>query len=81
MKGGLLASCMAELLSQKINDEEEGVKPKSCRRCLSHISSLVRTTMARYSASVEDPDTFICFLDFHEIKESPRKTRILFDES
>ena len=29
--------------------------------------------MALYSASTEDLETIDCFLDFHEIKESPKK--------
>ena len=31
--------------------------------------------MARYSASAEDWDTIDCFLDFHDIKESPKNTQ------
>jgi len=29
--------------------------------------------IARYSASADDLDTFVCFFDFHEIIEEPRK--------
>lgn len=29
--------------------------------------------IARYSASVDDLETLLCFLDFHEISEFPRK--------
>ena len=66
---------MAELLSQKINEDELVLKPKSVRRYLNHTSSLVTAAIARYSASVEDFETMVCFLDFHEIKESPKKTQ------
>ena len=31
--------------------------------------------MALYSASTENLETTDCFLDFHEIKESPKKTQ------
>ena len=31
--------------------------------------------MALYSASTEDLETMNCFLDFHEIRESPKKTQ------
>ena len=31
--------------------------------------------MALYSASAEDRDTVLCFLDFQEISESPTKTQ------
>lgn len=31
--------------------------------------------MALYSNSTENCDTVCCFLDFHEIKDSPRKTQ------
>ena len=30
---------------------------------------------ARYSASTKEHDTVVCFLDFHEIKGSPRNTQ------
>ena len=33
------------------------------------------TAIDLYSDFVEDRDTVCCFLDFHEIKESPRKTQ------
>ena len=33
--------------------------------------------MALYSASAEEQDIVICFLDFHETKESPRNMQKL----
>ena len=43
----------------------------------SHISSQVVSAIAMYSASELLRDTVCCFLDRHEIKESPRKTQYL----
>ena len=37
--------------------------------------SQTTTAMDLYSVSDEDRDTVCCFLDFHEIKETPRKTQ------
>ena len=34
--------------------------------------SALADDIARYSASVEDLNTVVCFLHFHEIRESPR---------
>ena len=39
--------------------------------------SHVTTAIDRYSASADDLDIVCCFLDFHDIKESPRKTQNL----
>jgi len=40
-----------------------------------HIVTL--QTIARYSASADDLDMFVCFFDFHEIIEEPRKMQYL----
>jgi hypothetical protein len=37
--------------------------------------SQVTAAIDRYSASADDLDTVCCFLDFQDIKESPRKTQ------
>lgn len=37
------------------------------------MSSQLVKAMARYSASAEERETVVCFFDFHEINESPRK--------
>lgn len=37
------------------------------------MSSVVVVAMHRYSDSVDDRETVGCFLDFHEIREWPRK--------
>ena len=37
------------------------------------MSSQAVVAMALYSASAEDRETVACFLDFQEIRESPRK--------
>ena len=48
---------------------------KSRRRVVNQISSQVTLAIARYPTLAEDRETMPCFLDFHEIKESPRKTQ------
>ena len=39
------------------------------------MTSETATAMALYFDSAEDRETVCCFLDFHEIKDSPRKTQ------
>ena len=46
---------------------------KSLSRANSQVISQVALAIALYSASAEERETIGCFLDFHEIKESPRK--------
>lgn len=41
---------------------------------MSQVISDALAAMARYSASEEDRDTVLCFLDFHEIGELPKRT-------
>ncbi|KAL4588648.1 hypothetical protein LXL04_001540 [Taraxacum kok-saghyz] len=38
-----------------------------------HITSLVVAPIALYSASVDERETIVCFLDFHEMSESLKK--------
>lgn len=40
-----------------------------------HRTSLLVVAKARYSASVEDLEMVSCFLVFHDIRDSPRKTQ------
>ena len=40
-----------------------------------HIISLHVEAIDRYSASTEERETEFCFLDLHEIRESPKKTQ------
>jgi hypothetical protein len=39
------------------------------------VSSQQTVAIDRYSASAKELETIVCFLDFQEIKESPRKTQ------
>ena len=48
---------------------------KSWKRAVNQIISQVTLAITWYSASIEDRETVLYFLDFHEIKESPRKTQ------
>lgn len=50
---------------------------KSCKRNVNHWSSQTVKARARYSDSKDDRETVGCFLDFHEIGESPRKIQNL----
>ena len=68
---------MAALLSQKRRIGSEGVMPKSCKSCLIQSNSLVVEANARYSASADERETVDYFLDFHDTKQSPRKTQKL----
>lgn len=45
--------------------------------CLSHTTSLIVDDMALYSPSSEDREIVFCFVDFHEIKLSHKKTQNL----
>lgn len=72
---GVTANCIAELLSQKTKVGWSDCTPKSLSNCLNQIISLVTDPIALYSASVELLETVVCFFDFQEIKESPRKTQ------
>ena len=46
-----------------------------CNNAFNHFNSLETEARALYYASVEDLDTVTCFLDFHEISESPKNTQ------
>ena len=72
MEYGIVAILIAESLSQNNNAASGCGISKSLKSCLSHISSHVVEAIALYSASAEDLEMVACFLDFHEIKESPR---------
>lgn len=54
--------------------KSEKVIPRSPNKPCNYTISLQAEDMARYSASIEDLDTVACFLYFHKIRESPRKT-------
>jgi len=45
--------------------------PKEASKDLSHISSLVAAAMDRYSASVEEHETVVCFLVFPATGDPP----------
>lgn len=45
----------------------------SLKRKVTHYNSLVAAARALYSASIKEHDTTFYLLDFHEIKEWPRK--------
>ena len=49
--------------------------PKSCNNCLIQSNSLVVAAKARYSASADEREMVDCLLDFHDTKESLRKTQ------
>lgn len=48
---------------------------KSFRRVFSHTISQLAVAIFQYSDSIEDRETFYCFLDFQDTKESPSKTQ------
>ena len=71
---GLEAMCRAAWLSQNNDAGLECLIPMSLNKCRSHNTSQTVTAMALYSSSANDLEMVLCFLDFHEIKESPIKT-------
>ena len=74
---GLEAMCMAAWLSQKSKAGVNKVIWKSVNNCLSQNNSLAVAAIALYYALAEDREMVDCFLDFHDTKESPRKTQKL----
>lgn len=46
---------------------------RSLNSVTSQVISQVTCVMALYSASAEDRETVVCFFDFQEMRESPRK--------
>ena len=66
---------MAAWLSQKRRMGREWLIPKSRRSWLIQSSSLVVAAKAQYLASAEEREMLDCFLDFHETKQSLRKTQ------
>ena len=72
---GLETMWIATWLSQKRSIGEVRDIPKFANSCCNQMSSLVVVTMALYSASIELRDMVVCFLDFQEIKESPKNTQ------
>ena len=71
-KTGLLAILVALVLSPWSGVELPTMTPNSQRRRRNQMISALADDIARYSASAEDLDTVVCFLHFHEIRESPR---------
>ena len=71
---GLLASCIADLLSQKTTLDCKGIS-KDRNSCLIHKSSEVSVAKALYSAFADERATVGCFLDFHAMSDEPRNTQ------
>ena len=71
-KTGLLAILVALVLSPWRGVELPTGTPNSQRRQRSQMISALADDIARYSALAEDFDTMVCFLHFHEIRDSPR---------
>ena len=65
------------LLSQQREADYLCLKLKSCKRAISLTNSPVTVVVTLYSDSANDLATTYCFLHFHEIKESPKKTQKL----
>jgi len=70
---GFAAICKAARLSQKSRVGRLDGTFKSCIRYCNQPISKQLLSIVRYSASADDLDTFVCFFDFHEIIEEPRK--------
>ena len=68
---------MATWLSQKSIAGFGWNTSKSFNKARIQVISYVVTAMALYFASAEDLETIDCFLDFHEIRESPKKMQKL----
>lgn len=64
----LVAMWMVALLSQNNKQCEGELTCKSFSSWCNHMISDVLAAKARYSASVEDRDTMLCFFAFHDTK-------------
>ena len=62
-------------MSQKSNPGYGWWTSKSFNRASNQVISQTVKAMALYSASAKDLETIDCFLDFHEINESPKNTQ------
>lgn len=71
---GLLAICIAALLSENSCTSIETETPNSVNKPVNHVISDTAAAMLLYSASAELRLMVCCFLDFYEIKEVPRFT-------
>ena len=65
--------CKAAWLSQNNGVGATSGTFKSCNMNRSQVSSKHVLAIARYSDFADDLKTITCFLDFHEIREFPRK--------
>lgn len=72
-KTGLAAMWSADLLSQKRTAGVSNDTWSSLSKAESHTISQVVLAILLYSASVEEQETMLCFLDFQEISEFPKK--------
>ncbi|GJW69653.1 hypothetical protein Tco_0126570 [Tanacetum coccineum] len=52
---------------------EEVVTPKSLKRHFNHETSQIASARTLYSALVELLETIVCFFDFYEIRQDPKK--------
>lgn len=69
--------CRATLLSQKIRAAWQCEIWKSRNKLKSQVNSQYAVAMERYSALTDERETVCCFLNFQEIRESPKKTQKL----
>lgn len=70
---GLDANAKAETLSQCNVGAEGREICRSLSKCRSHSTSEAVSAMALYSASVDDRETEVCFLELQEMGQLPRK--------
>ena len=70
-KTGLLAILIALVLSPWRGVELPTMTPNSQRRRRSQMISALANNITQYSASAEDFETVVCFLHFHETRDSP----------
>jgi len=59
------------LVSQNSNISDLGQIPNDCKNDLIHIISAVVVAIALYFASVDERDTVLYFLVFHDIEDLP----------
>ena len=72
-KTGLTAICNVSWLSQYNNVGSDSETFKYWTMYLNQVNSKQVFIVARYSTSVDDVNTLVCFLDFQEIVEFPSK--------
>ena len=75
MKSGSLGNVNSRIVVTKGSVRRGNTKCKSWKRYWIHCSSHAKDAKAWYSASEEDREIVVCFLNFQATKDVPKKTQ------